>query len=357
MSIKNSLGEDFYNEILEKSCIVKGNSQPIKKAFEKETIKIGFLGGSITYGYFPNGTLRENGFTFELEKSLKSNYPEKSFEFLNLGISGTNCIMGIILSEHKLREFSPDIIFTEYAVNEENSPDGIERYESLIKKLLSFDNSPAVIPISVLSEGGYTCEEYTNLLAEYYSLFAMGLKNSVFPLFEQQKLQWSEYASDEGHPIKSGHTLISDCLLRLIDIALNTEYGNYPHYEKAFFSDKLSDLTIVDLAYIFKGQSVLQCFNNYYGFDKCFFITGKVSFNVECKNLAVVFVQSNSESYTDCDIAIDNDSSVILQGYSIFGWENPIPQMIIKGDKKAVHHIEISPQKKGGTFILCAIAY
>ena len=354
MSIKEKLGDKIYNDMLDNACAVKGNSAPIKRAFSKDVIKIAFTGGSVTYGYFPSGEPCSMGYESNFEKMLKDKFPTKKFEFLNLGISGTACLMGLFLSEYKIIAFAPDIIFVEYALNENNSPEGIERYESLLRKLIGFDNSPAVIPISALSRSGYSCEEYTNALAQHYNIFAMGLKNALTPILQNNKLEWSEYSCDEGHPTIDGHILIADCLMRLIDIALICDKNYNSESNSVMVSNRLESLKLLDFKSL---NNIKPSDKNCFSFEDCVEICGDVFFEIGCKCLAVVFIASNSESFTDCTVTIDGDEVCTLQGYSIFGWNNPISQMIFSSDEKNQHTVKISPIEKSKHFVLCAIGF
>ena len=65
--------------------------------------------------------------------------------FINAGIGATGSLIGVHRAQRDVLDFSPDIVFVEFAVNDSNLPEDHKAYESLLRRILSAPKKPALI--------------------------------------------------------------------------------------------------------------------------------------------------------------------------------------------------------------------
>lgn len=350
MKIRERLGEELYNYITQGSIV--GN--PNRGLMGKKSLKVAFLGGSVTYGYCPDEEKCGEAFPYLVKKHLDESYPDS--EVLNLGISGTACLMGTAITELILHDFSPDLMFIEYAINEELSRKGATYFEGLIRKLLSLPSKPVLIPVCVCSKDGYSCSELVRDLCGRYGLLCADLKERIYPLFGG-RLDWSEYSCDEGHPIKEGAVLIADIAICAIERIMHT-----PQEDTALPSPQFPQAETYRNARLCGGfkTNFTETDKGYFCFPKSYVANGAGSFlelTEECSFAAAVFVISNDKALGTAVAETDGNEVTSLQGYSIFGWENPVVQELFCYSEKRKRKIRISLPKSesGKKFILLGV--
>ena len=135
-------------QMLSTSLVSVGNTHRLNEKLQTlengGVITLGFIGGSITYGY----TVQPNEcFASKVTDLLKERYPSGTVNYVNKGISGTPSILGNLRLKRDILDNKADIIFVEYAVNDGMETDYKESYESLVRTALEQENEPAVVLI------------------------------------------------------------------------------------------------------------------------------------------------------------------------------------------------------------------
>ncbi|MCD8096133.1 MAG: SGNH/GDSL hydrolase family protein [Ruminococcus sp.] len=343
-------------EVFEPDSAVLNKGTSGLKGRDFDNINVAFLGGSVTYGYQPKAenNFCENNYTVlvaeHIEKIFKSKVNVK-----NLGISGTGSLMGLALTKRELVEFQPDIVFVEYAINDERSALAAAQFEGLIRNLLSLEASPIVIVIALFNKSGYSCEDIMLQTAMRYGLYFCGLKSVVYPLVCGSEELWHEYSNDDGHPNESGHRIIAECANAAVDTALKTNFNPMllKALPKAIFGGDIYD-----------GFDELTKLSNTNGFEPCSESFHKIkcplfskdnavmSLKIKCRTLCVCYICTNNADAGSAEIFTDGKKRSVLQGYSIFGWNNPVIKEILNEDCEELHNIEI---KTCGKFYLAGI--
>lgn len=365
MSILKSLGKDKYYHHVEKTLVNVGVSRNGDYC-NKSEIKLAFLGGSVTTGYMPNGEILKDAFPNKIVSRLEKTFPNKKITPMYLGCSGTRSIMGITTTELLLKDFLPDMVFLDYAINEEISPSGINAFEGLVRKLLNLESHPDVFPVAVFLKDGYSCDEFMTLISKHYNLYMCGLKNGFYKLFQNKTLDWNKYSMDQGHPHEIGHKLISDCVGYMLDKAISEPKENMPiklpppitsntfedigllfpfgftNKNSSVLTDSpisqkniKTNFTIQDNPLIL-FRKVLKCSKNQYlryegNFSTCF----------------VIYTIDNSKAYGNVRISVNGRHVETLQGSSIFGWKNPCGKLVFNQKEKGFHKLEITMEDSG----------
>ena len=186
----------------------------LKKAAEGKEITVGYIGGSITEGISAGP---EQCWAKLSYNALCELYPDTKINYVNAGLSGTNSTLGIVRAERDLySEYTPDIVFVEFAVNNGGEQMDKDSYESLVRKLLEKDNAPAVVLLFTVLKNGYSAQPWMTMVGEYYDLPMISVGNAVNPMFKSGLMEWETYSDDESHPNFWGHELVKDFIMNYI---------------------------------------------------------------------------------------------------------------------------------------------
>ncbi len=229
-----NLESEAYAEMLRKSLIQTGNPARLQKALEKarrgEPVTMAFIGGSITEGAgaIPNHTGCYAFKTFQRFCELAGKSTEENVHYIKAGVGGTPSELGMIRYERDvLRNGSvePDIVVVEFAVNDADDETGGACYDSLVRKILSAENRPAVILLFAVFDDDWNLQERLSPVGKAYDLPMVSVKNAVVEQFylgpnQGKVLSRNQFFADCYHPTSLGHTVMADCIdymMRAVD--------------------------------------------------------------------------------------------------------------------------------------------
>ena len=193
-----------------------------RKIEDEKKLNIVYLGGSITQGC--NATSEERRYVNQSVKWWNRMFPDADVEFFNAGIGATTSQFGCARAEEHVLSRNPDLVFVEFSVNDENTPEFMETYESLIRQLLKHETVKAVVIINNLYyDDGHNAQGIHNNIAMIYNLPAVSVKNYIYPEITMGNIKREDYTDDMLHPKDIGHKMISDLICNLLDI----EYEYY----------------------------------------------------------------------------------------------------------------------------------
>lgn len=360
--IEKRLDKSEYEHLLTKTIICKGENARLINNLKKDKIKLCFLGASVTYGFMEDYSQNKNCFPELTCKAFKEMFPEKQIESVNLGISGTTALTGIVLTEERLAKENPDIIFVEYAINQSLTPEGAAEYEGLVRKLVKMKCEPFVVPVAVVNKDKYSCQNYMQEISIHYGLYMIGIANALFDEIESNKMSWTDYSFDEGHPTDSGHKLICDCIVALIKAAMTDKIAPTMTKVEALISDKYENIKLIDLKEL--SENKISCTDFSYSDKSNFSLVGCLErkekktkcldVTLSCRFFALCYIQNKYMNFCDCTVKCDDKKIAVLNGSSIFGWGNPDIKIILDDDETQEHHVTVNCNE-AGSFELCAI--
>lgn len=328
------LGEELYEKAAENSVLTTGLGKKLRKIFSGKKLRLAFLGGSVTYGYNSSPENHKSYADFLYEHYSRS----YEVEMRNFAVSGTNCYMGLFVDEMLLKDFAPRIVFVEYSINEELSPLGMEKYESLLRRLIS--RGCAVIPITVFNRAGYSCEEYMTHFSRLYGLPTVGIKAALYPLIQSGKLPMDVYTPDEAHPRENIHEFIAKCIVRVIDKSIEENSDNPPFpaplTTAGFEGFRLLDLSCGSLEKQQLAENVFDFAYRCKEGERIFLET-----EAECSKIVALYLKDKSRDMGECELFCDGKSACRLSGYSIFGWGNPFAELVFCEDKLLMRKIRL----------------
>ncbi len=116
------------------------------KAERGDTVKVAYLGGSIT---------AQPGYRVQSLDYFKKTFPNAKFEEINAAIGGTGSDLGVSRIEHDVLRFKPDLLFVEFAVNDAGAkPEEIVKsMEGIVRKTWRANPETDIIFVYTLTKG------------------------------------------------------------------------------------------------------------------------------------------------------------------------------------------------------------
>lgn len=327
MSIRDRLGAVEYARLCDDATAYRGNTARLFEALHRAQVRLAFLGGSVTAGCLDN-VLIPDCFPALLTEQLHLADPQRRFEWINLGASGTASLYGLVTAARTFSAQPPDVICLEYAVNEAKSRTGMEQFEGLVRFALALPNQPAVVLVLLRTKTNYSCADVMLEIARHYRLPVVHLADPLSERLAAGALRWSDYSPDDAHPNRDGHGLIADCLQRLFARAQamppfalpqSPRYGaGWEALRLVDFSDRARVQTDFTLQQAADGTPCLVHSSKGGGSNH------RVRLSLVCKKAVGVYLQSSDRCFGEASVYADGVALEPWRGYSIFGWNNPV---------------------------------
>lgn len=360
-TLLEALGEQLYAQTIENSVLNTGRGARLKQILGSGEIRVAFLGASITCGYHASA----DGCGKAFPEFLKEQLEEKTgarVEISNMAVSGTNSLTGMLVTQLLMPDFRPDIIVLDYSINEESHPIGLDKFESLLRMLMTLEWKPVVIPVSVFNRDGYSCQEYMLHFAKRYGLPMAGLYQSVYPLITSGVLPMDVYTEDEGHPHVDGHEFIAKCIMRTIEHSIEEYSGDIPLAPpvtaarfkrlRLFDLEELTALTCEETECPDKLFSC--CHSKLKNHSRLVFET-----QCECSQVVAMYIKNKDKDFAAVNLLSDGKRVGGFNGRGLFGWNNPWTEIIMSENEKRLRTLRLETQSgdEKKELHLVAIAY
>lgn len=314
-------------------------------------VTVGFIGGSITYGY----TVKpEECFASRVCGYLKEKYPSGTVNYVNKGISGTPSILGNLRLERDILQNNADIIFVEYAVNDGMEDDYKESYDSLVYTALKSEKELAVVLVLNRTKEGHSAQEHMKEIGEYYSLPMISTADAFTDALDRGDIKWEDYYNDSSHPSPEGHRLFCDMIANAVEKSLETQSDEYTVPEQPFYGAPYRNAVLIESDYdnsnenfrldslgSFKGKSSADGFSKGFAFDKS--TNEPMKFTVRGNSLFIVCKRNNEQSMGKFDVYLNGSRVSTINTNDPDGWGDPYAYKIIKWQDIHEMEIEIRP--------------
>ena len=357
-----------YEKMVDRSLLSTGDMTRMADVFQKaqngEDITVAYIGGSITEGYNAGTT---EFYAKTCTDLLQGYFPDITVTGVNAGISGTPSLLGNLRLERDVLSADPDIVFVEFAVNDGQTAEYKNAYESLVRTLLTQDKDIAVVLLFTVHDSGYTCQEHMSKIGENYGLPMISVHDSVYEEIEAGRMTWQDYSDDQSHPNAYGHKCITDFVDNYYQKVLPVVAENVGEVNKELpepvFSGKYMNMHYMDSANMENVE--LDNFTQYDTHDRFhngwFYKStegGSMKFTVNCSVLEMVFKANNSEKYGTADIYVDGVKTSSVSSNMSDGWNNPVTAYLIDDDSSAEHTVEIRMEPDDGSaYFVLAFGY
>ncbi len=338
----------------------------MERAAHGEEITIAYIGGSITDGSSasPQDT---SCYAYLSTKWWEDTFPDATIKYINAGIGATDSYLGV----HRLRDdvlaYEPDLVITEFSVNDYRSWNK-ETYESLLRTILLSDNEPAVIALllGTKQEYNYAAEhaqaafKLSVSTINYAAVLSDGRKNGTF--------SWEDIGNPDGvHPANGGHALIAHLLTQFYcDVLSEINTTAYPEYVVTESTLTKSRYENADLLYAsdiaptamdgFVQTDIPSALSHTDGWATT--TGGTISFELTSREAGIVFYQTIDGQSGQYDIYVDGVCVTTINADYSGGWGNCCDYVeCYKNDISETHLIELKPSEDstGDCFSICGI--
>ena len=385
-----------YNKMIVRSLLNRGNNRRLKKAIEKaekgEDVTIAFIGGSITQGAGAK-PINTNCYAYQAYLRFKEMFGRNggdNIHYIKAGVGGTPSQLGVIRYERDILrdgKVKPDIVVVEFAVNDAGDETKGVCYESLVLKILSAENKPAVILLFSVFENDWNLQDRLAPVGEHYNLPMVSIKDAVVGQFyltreEGNIISKRQFFYDIYHPTNDGHRVMADCLAYLFaetkkapvdeeDIIIDKEplIGNYfkdirlldrktnTHVaviDEGGFTETDRDLQMVEMDLDSHGTA--QFPYNWMHTPS----SGNESFKmtIRSKGLMLVFKDSGSSEFGRAEVYVDGEH-VLTADPHIVNWTHCNPVILYQEEEAREHTIEIkmAPGDEDKCFTILGFGY
>jgi lysophospholipase L1-like esterase len=189
-------------------------SRFLEKCRTRETVTIGFLGGSITLG----SALTDTGQRFSalLAGLVRREFGLRSVVEMNASISATGSRYGASRVAFDLLRHDPDLIVVEFSVNDFNTAADDElraTLEGVVRQCLKHDPDLAVMLLFTMKGDGANAQSVHDDVGAHYALPMVSYRDAVWPLIESGRAAWGDFFLDDPHLTPAGHKVAAGLLL------------------------------------------------------------------------------------------------------------------------------------------------
>ena len=249
-----------YGEMIARSCLSTGNNIRIKRVLQQlrdgKPTTIAFLGGSITQGAgaVPSQEMCYARKTYEAICERYTPDHGAHVRYIKAGVGGTPCQLGIIRYDRDITRdgaVQPDLIIVEFAVNDEADETKGLMHESLIQKIWSAPNEPAVVMLFSVFANDWNLKDRLAPIGWRHELPMVNVLDAVSPQFrvgvgERSVITRRQYFYDVFHPSNSGHRIMRDCLMYMLDRLDKQQEGPAPKELAPYYGFDFAETKLLD---------------------------------------------------------------------------------------------------------------
>lgn len=250
----------FFNE---QECTVRGGIPNfLAKVHAGKPVTIGYIGGSITQGFYCYRT--------QSARYINALYPGAEKTWLNAGVSGTGTDLGACRIQDQLLQHQPDLIFVEFAANGAYRPG----MEGIIRQIIRHNPQTDICLIYTLLSGQTKVYQEHHIpeniqglekIADYYRLPSIHLGMEAAALEKEGRLVWKGnettangrivFSNDGTHPVKEGGNIYAAAIARGFQ-KMATATAVWQHtLPVAMMADNWEHATMVDPLHIARFDS------------------------------------------------------------------------------------------------------
>jgi hypothetical protein len=203
-------------------------------ALKRGSLKIGFIGGSITEDRpIEKG---HHNWPETLISWLQAHHPELRLSVENVAIGATGSDLAVFRARRDLLDRSCDLIFVEFAVNDHGTPSERRNRtrEGLLRQLLAAGTADVVLIYTFCQEMYADMEKGKmpssiaefELLAKHYDLSSLWVGLQALREVKAGQMRWEEWLPDGLHPEHRGSLSYGQCATGFLEKELNHTQGS-----------------------------------------------------------------------------------------------------------------------------------
>lgn len=210
----------------EKGIAYEGNLARLQRVMARatrgESLRIGFIGGSITQGSL--SSTPQTCYAYRVYQWWCKTFPNAEFTYINAGIGGTTSQFGVARVDSDLLSPKPDFVIIEFSVNDESTEHFKETYEGLVRRVYGAEWKPAVLLVhNVYYHNGANAQLVHGQIGRHYGLPSVSMQSTIYPEVVAGRIENREITPDDLHPNDKGHELVANVITYFLDKAWKQE--------------------------------------------------------------------------------------------------------------------------------------
>lgn len=284
-----------------------------------------FLGDSITAGSTAD---TQHQYVNAASKWWKQNINANT-EFHNAGIGATDSYYAAHRAGRDVFAHDPDYIFIEF-INDSDNDHYKETMESLIRKCLARENTPAVVLIEMTLKGGGNAQGAHSAAAQHYGVPVLSYHDAVAPEVSAGNFSFDDISPDGTHPNNIGHGWVA----AIIENFISGVYGKAESITSAPEAFDENSAPLTDIRYM--DAKVIDSTDSSVCTDTGSFTEGAtpypfkhgwrtenggtITFEMEFKNLGMCFYKSTDGKTGTAKVSVDGKLAKLVNGNFPNGW-------------------------------------
>lgn len=329
------------------------------RAAKGDDLTLGFFGGSITQDCV--ASVHENCYAYRVFHWWETTFPAARFHYVNGGIGGTSSHFGAARVVDDLLMYQPDFVVVDFSVNDIKNDMREETYEGVIRQILGWPSSPAVVLLNnVYYDSGYTDQECHNEVGDWYGLPHISVKETIYKRMLAGEFTLEQITPDGLHPNDKGHELVAaeiTAFLEQVKARMEEPEEDIPLPEPLTTNsyERAKRLTIREITPVLSGFRVdteekwghLDCFKNGWIGQKP---GDTIRFEVEASCIAVQYRKTIRRPALSAKLVLDGDEEhpVFLDGNFDEDWGDCLYlESVLHHGQRQNHTVEITITETG----------
>ncbi len=195
----------------------RGLSPQVSHPQPSAQVQIAFLGGSISVGVAAD-PVDVNSWRSLVGGFFTSTFPDVRFNLVNAGVGGTNSTYGAFrLRDHVLSQGLPDLMFVEFAVNDDDDNEAsVRAMEGIVRHVLAVNPKASLCFVYFASAAhvqaygqGRTPGPIASheVVAAYYGIASIDICHYIADQVAAGRFRWDDLYVDSVHPNNRGHAV------------------------------------------------------------------------------------------------------------------------------------------------------
>jgi lysophospholipase L1-like esterase len=296
---------------ISRSVLSPGKNNRLWKFIEKAnvggTVRIGFIGGSITAGARASDPSHDYASLFC--KYTGQMFPKASIVQINAGIGATNSRFGTSRIQDDLLQSAPDLVVVEFGVNDDPSDSftTMASMEGIVRQCLHNPDLPVIMLFLMNRTGDSTDQHWHSLVGRHYGLPLVSYRDECWPLVESGALPEDSLFADAIHPNNQGHQLLAFLLSSFL---ANTISTNRPDPVLPFAAPLVT--TLYEHAFVMKSTDSLQSVSATGGWTESIGGGNRVSFKSLTGGNALSLASRARELTIGYQLSVNTNSRIMV---------------------------------------------
>lgn len=220
------------------AATVRGLGNTVYQLTNKKSLRVGYLGGSITAG--TGATSQENCWRVKTTKWLKETYPDSNIEEINASIGGFGSIPHAFRAKNDLLSQKPDLVFVEAAVNDWNQKEAEVKnaMEGIVRQIYAQNPAADIVFVYTMhkvgAEDSYAKDStmktvlWHEQVAQHYGIPSINCGLDLYQKIAAGELTWETALTDGTHPTDAGYDVYSRSIQTFLKEALSVAAPSAP---------------------------------------------------------------------------------------------------------------------------------